>query len=509
MSKPSIFVVGPEGAGTTLLWQCVIAHPDLRAMVQAHFPSPKTPISASDQILHLSLPTLRPPQWVRPEELPPSAKVILIRRSPIHAVYSAYRRFYTDPAEAWRHHLRAVQLEERYNALHDPWCVFYEDLAHHATKVLRAVYEFLGVRTDFVPSIEIVSRNDGRWRRDPVFSTFMRNAFGFGKAGPGLMVSERTGTALTPLESDAELTPNELVIDCFGLELLILDETGTGVCEDLRRRLPPEFVAQECRAPAVRYVVRRVATPKTMPMYHLLCDNELRTRVRTLKQAVEWLRRDIEQHVAVHSGEGLFTHAGVVGWRGHAILIPGRSMTGKSTLVNELARRGATYYSDEYAILDEHGRVHPYARAPVLRGRAPLAWPPAADELTGGVGKEPLPVALILSTTYRPDATWQPEVVRGARAVLPIVDNTMLARDEPARLLRVCAKIAPEVVTLQGVRPDAVVVAPSILQYLDDLLDRRLPLVPVNKAARLTRQPAKLAAAAPDAKKTDHLRTED
>ena len=44
----------------------------------------------------------------------------------------------------------------------------------------------------------------------------------------------------------------------------------------------------------------------------------------------------------------------IVTWgRGRAIVIPGRTFSGKSTLVAELVRAGATYYSDEYAVEDE------------------------------------------------------------------------------------------------------------------------------------------------------------
>src|SRR5277367_3536052 len=41
-------------------------------------------------------------------------------------------------------------------------------------------------------------------------------------------------------------------------------------------------------------------------------------------------------------------HAGAVLWRGRALLLPGGTHAGKSSLVTELLRRGATYYSDEY-----------------------------------------------------------------------------------------------------------------------------------------------------------------
>jgi hypothetical protein len=39
------------------------------------------------------------------------------------------------------------------------------------------------------------------------------------------------------------------------------------------------------------------------------------------------------------------------------------SYSGKTTLVSELIRAGATYYSDEYAVIDERGRVHAISAA--------------------------------------------------------------------------------------------------------------------------------------------------
>ena len=56
-----------------------------------------------------------------------------------------------------------------------------------------------------------------------------------------------------------------------------------------------------------------------------------------------------------------------------------------------LLRAGATYYSDEYALLDESGRVHPFARKLSLRqpdGARPLRC--TANELGAPTGTEPL-----------------------------------------------------------------------------------------------------------------------
>jgi Rps23 Pro-64 3,4-dihydroxylase Tpa1-like proline 4-hydroxylase len=182
------------------------------------------------------------------------------------------------------------------------------------------------------------------------------------------------------------------------------------------------------------------------------------------------LRSAIDEAVALNSSAGLFIHAGVVGWRGRAIVIPGRSMTGKSTLVAALVRRGATYYSDEFAVLDREGRVHPYARMPVFRS-APDREPDGHPEIAREAGRAPLPVSLIVSTTHREGATWRPRVLRGARAVLPLIDNTLLARMQPEQTVHLAAKLAPTAVTLEGVRPDADVAAARILEFLDAMVD--------------------------------------
>ena len=97
---------------------------------------------------------------------------------------------------------------------------------------------------------------------------------------------------------------------------------------------------------------------------------------------LEALERDLQLYVAEQALRRVFVHAGVVGWRGRAIVIPGRTMSGKTTPVRALARAGATYYSDEYAVLDERGRVHPYLK------------PMSIQENGGGRPKKILPEAL-------------------------------------------------------------------------------------------------------------------
>ncbi len=67
-------------------------------------------------------------------------------------------------------------------------------------------------------------------------------------------------------------------------------------------------------------------------------------------------------------GRGLYAvHAGAVTGPTGALLVAGRSGQGKSSLVLGLVRQGYALLSDELALLDRDGQVHPYPRAVHVR----------------------------------------------------------------------------------------------------------------------------------------------
>ena len=80
-------------------------------------------------------------------------------------------------------------------------------------------------------------------------------------------------------------------------------------------------------------------------------------RARDFDTVLDAFESQVQLNVAEFAPRRVFVHAGVVGWNDRAILIPGISYSGKTTLVDQLIRAGATYYSDEYAVLDVRGRV--------------------------------------------------------------------------------------------------------------------------------------------------------
>jgi hypothetical protein len=252
-----------------------------------------------------------------------------------------------------------------------------------------------------------------------------------------------------------------------GCEIRLLDEAGCGLCSRIREAMPPEIcVASGPLTAAISYVVSSAGEAECSA-YRVTRDNVIAFDGPSEESVFRWLQQDIDRTIAQSSRDRLFVHAGVVGWRGLAILVLGRSFSGKSTLVAELVRRGALYYSDEFAILDDQGKVHPYARPLVLRN---------SEDQVGNLRliregvMDPLPIGLIISAPYQPGVTWRPTVVRGARAVLSLIDGTVLARQESEAILRIAARIAPTVVTLQGSRPEATEVAPRLLDLVDDAL---------------------------------------
>jgi len=281
-----------------------------------------------------------------------------------------------------------------------------------------------------------------------------------------LMVSGRTGQGT--LDEEHALT-EKFTTSCYGVHIRVVDAAGAGLCERLGDALPPEFAADARDAGVVvSYLVTAQPATSEHAGYRVRRDGAANFAAATEDDVFAWLCQDIDNAVAQRSPRMLFVHAGVIGWRGVAIVVPGRSYTGKSTLVAELVWRGAVYYSDEFALLDDQGMVHPYRRPLVRRGETRPS--PDLRMLRADAPTEPLPIAVVVAGPYQPGVVWRPTVVRGAKAVLPLIDGMVQAREQTARTLRIAARVAPGIVTLQGPRADAKDVAAELLEIVDDAL---------------------------------------
>jgi hypothetical protein len=243
--------------------------------------------------------------------------------------------------------------------------------------------------------------------------------------------------------------------------------------EQLPKHLPLGWVADSAEIVDVLYSLR-VGEPtqrKGLRHYNLLYAGSTRlARTLNLDELFDRLESDLQLASAYLATDKLFVHAGVVGWQDQAILLPGRSFVGKSTLVTALIRAGATYYSDEYAVLDRAGRVHPYARPLSIRagsGQKPGKYP--VEGLGGRAGVEPLPVRLIVVTEFHAGARWQARKLTPSRALLALMENTVAARKDPTISLPILKQVVSGATAIKSKRGEAAEVVANVLNGVSEL----------------------------------------
>jgi hypothetical protein len=199
--------------------------------------------------------------------------------------------------------------------------------------------------------------------------------------------------------------------------------------------------------------------------HELFEDLEPGTRSRSLNTVLEAFESRVKMYVAEMAPRRVFVHAGAVGWRGQAIIIPGRSMSGKTSLVTELVRAGATYYSDEYAVLDLRGRIHPYPQPLAIRDQFSFKQRKCRVEEIGGVtGRKPLPVGLVVVSKYKSGVRWSPRQLSGGRGVLELLANTVPARRNPDIVMTTLQEAVSEAKVVKGARGEAAETAAMILK---------------------------------------------
>lgn len=208
--------------------------------------------------------------------------------------------------------------------------------------------------------------------------------------------------------------------------------------------------------------------PLTRTHHALLAGERLAARSAAIDELADHLESQLALFVAEISPLRVFVHAGVVGWRGRAVVIPGRSFSGKSTLVAELIRRGARYYSDEYAVLDGRGRAHPYPRPLALRVDHPYrSRPMDPGSLGGRAGRSPLPVGAVVCAPYRKGASCTFDEMSCGTAVLELLANAVGARRQPQRVLPALRATVAGSRCWRGARGESSEAADEILRLLD------------------------------------------
>ena len=186
-------------------------------------------------------------------------------------------------------------------------------------------------------------------------------------------------------------------------------------------------------------------------------------------EAARLARSAMELWAGEHADGPVVVHAGVVTVKGKALLLPGRSRTGKTTLTAALVRAGAAYYSDEFALLGRDGQVHPYRRPLAIRQQT------ATGETTHHVvapGAEAdraaaAPVAWIVDCFYDPSvATLDLTPTTEPVAALALMANAVAARAQSEHVLDACTAAAAGTISFAGRRGDSTAAGEALLQLL-------------------------------------------
>lgn len=197
--------------------------------------------------------------------------------------------------------------------------------------------------------------------------------------------------------------------------------------------------------------------------YAVIRGDETYTKNLEFDLALELFEAQVRAYVALHAPDRIFVHAGAVALADRAIVLPGMSFAGKTTLVAALVRAGAVYYSDEFTVLDEEGLVHPYARPLALRDATGTSSPHPVATLGGVAGTEPLPVGVVVATQYRADAEWSPRRSSTGAGVLALLANTVPAQTRPHQALRVLTRAVAGAQVIESDRAEAAEVVDYLL----------------------------------------------
>lgn len=183
----------------------------------------------------------------------------------------------------------------------------------------------------------------------------------------------------------------------------------------------------------------------------------------------EQLERRVRLIVAEFAVGKVFLHAGVVAWKNEAIVIPAKSFDGKTTLVSELVKKGAVYYSDEYAVIDEEGFVHPFPKMLSMRGivDAYRQVDVPVETFGGTAGREAVPVAMVLLTRFQPEAKWLPKTLSPGQAMMEILAHTLPIRNKPEFTLKVLNNMVNRAIITKTGRGDAARTADLLIGYFE------------------------------------------
>lgn len=270
----------------------------------------------------------------------------------------------------------------------------------------------------------------------------------------------------------------EIHFSSYGLNLAVWFDSRVldyAQPEDLLSVLPPSARRRRSEPVDARFsAVWRTAeeSPIGTTGFHLYVDDAfagLGAPRNQLEHLLHILESRIHRYVAAHARQHVFLHAGVVGWNDSALVLPGHSGSGKSTLIWELVQAGASYYSDEYAVIDAQGLVRPFPRRLTMRDKASITGsrvdlgrhvPP------GNLETIRLPIGLVAFMRYVDGASWQATELASTPALLALCEHALGLHHQPRRSIDTLRRVVSTTRVIQSDRGAARSAAWNVLEAL-------------------------------------------
>ena len=184
-------------------------------------------------------------------------------------------------------------------------------------------------------------------------------------------------------------------------------------------------------------------------VYHLVLGERRYGPYRTNENAFRGISNGIHFMLGKRSPM-TFVHAGAIEVDGSAVIFPGRSRWGKSTMVSSLVDQGCGYLSDEYAVISPEGSVYPLSKPIRLRSDKTASYRyPSGVSAPGG-----LPCKAVVLTRYEAGSLWSPDPLSPGNAVLGILPTVLQCRDAPNQVLEALTALVKDAPCYQSIRGD-------------------------------------------------------
>jgi hypothetical protein len=260
--------------------------------------------------------------------------------------------------------------------------------------------------------------------------------------------------------------------EAFGVKVGVRSNDG-GVIERLKEGLPfllPIDIKDIAFEEAVHiFSVYRSKSSRQSNLTY--CGEKEVVRQNFDDRKIDPIESQIRLTIAEFAEDYVFLHAGAIAYQGKMIIIPARSFSGKTTLVAEFARRGFEYYSDEYAVLDKNGLVHPFTKKLSIRGivddYTQVDIP--VEELGGRKGVEPLEVGLILVSKFMKGAKFSPRLLGAGEGIIESIANSVSIRQNPQFVLKVLSLVTSRAKIVKTNRGEANKFIDKFLKYLEKI----------------------------------------